>query len=72
MATESVTTQASEPCLWGYINQLETLLEVMNEDLCDLCFLPEEERRARSNRVHNILGAAIAVAGQLAVEARVR
>lgn len=57
--------------LWPHINQLETLLEVMDDDLCALHNLPKALRPA-INRLHNLLGAAQAIGDVLAEKCRVR
>lgn len=59
--------------LWGDINQLESLLEVIGEDLCELVSTDDRESRKHlANRAHNLLGAAQGLAGNLARIAMVR
>lgn len=75
MAFESVTSTDSESfvTLWPHINQLESLLDVMNQDMCELQVADNEStKEALFNRAHNILGAATTIAGELAKAARVR
>lgn len=75
MADESVTTKKADSFveLWGDISQLESILEVVNEDL--IASMTEEEsgeRKHRFNRAHNLLGAAQGLAENLARATGVR
>ncbi len=58
--------------LWSHINQLETLLEVMNTELCgEIQDIPKEFKPAL-NRLHNLLAAAETVSDVLAGKCGVR
>lgn len=75
MATESVPTpeRLSVVDLWPYISQLESLLDVVNDDLITMQEVSDQDvRKQHFNRAHNLLGAAQTVAAELAVKARVR
>lgn len=63
-----------ETDLWDPINRLESVLDVMNEDMRELCCggIDESVEKHLLNRIHNMLGVAQMLAGELAVAARVR
>lgn len=59
--------------LWGKINQLESILEVINEDMVEMITSEDPASRKHAlNRAHNLLGAAQGVAGDLARATGVR
>ena len=59
--------------IWTYVNQLETLLEVIENDVLEMNFHDDyEKRRVDLNRVGNLLSTTRTIAGELAVAVRVR
>jgi len=59
--------------LWQTINQLESVLEIANEDFITMMEESEPSRkRYFRDRTHNLIGAAQALAEKLATETGVR
>lgn len=69
----NISTSSDFLALWPHINQLESVLEVMNDDFCAMLQSEDAaQRRHLRDRVHNLLGAAQTIAGELAKATSIR
>ena len=80
MALESVTDTPEQTReadsfvdLWGTINQIESVLDVVNDGFLEMMEdLEPAQRKYLLNRTHNLLGAAQALTAELASKTGVR